>query len=286
MINRLQKGNIEIASIGPKYDYTYPVTNLGSNLNILYNIIQGKHDFCKKLKKAKNPVIIIGSNFFNENGEAKFIIEKLKNLSFLNYLSFNVVQKQSSYINFLEIFNKKNNYENNLSNLYYLFNTNINKNLNDKIFNSNNFIIYQGHHFTLDAQKANIIIPGLTFLEKEGIYINIEGFIQKNNSALKIKGLQKSDINIFKYLYIFLIKTNQLNNKKKLYLNFENLYSYLFKNKLNKIFIFKKSRIKLKQIKKYNLHSIKKIYIDTILENYSKILIESKNILKKNTNFF
>ena len=56
----------------------------------------------------------------------------------------------------------------------------------------------------MDAQNSNLILPGVTFLEKEGIYINTEGFIQKNNSILKIKGDQKIDSSIFKYLYIFL----------------------------------------------------------------------------------
>ena len=58
----------------------------------------------------------------------------------------------------------------------------------------------------MDAQKSNLILPGLTFLEKEGLYINTEGLIQKNNTILKIKSLQKSDNNIFKFLYIFLKK--------------------------------------------------------------------------------
>ena len=287
LINRIQKGNFDIASIGPKYNYTYPVENLGLNLNTLFNIIQGKHSFCKKLKKAKNPMIIIGTNFFYQNKESSFIIEKFKNLSFLKNTNFNILQTQSSYLNFLEIFNKKYNFENITSNLYYLFNTDINKNLKKNFINKNDYVIYQGHHFNLDAQKANIILPGLTFLEKEGIYINTEGFIQKNNSILKIKTLQKADSNIFKYLYIFIKKQNQLNNKKNLYLDFNNIYSYLFKNKLNIINIYKNYTIKIKQIKKYNMYNIKKnLYIENILEIHSKILMQSKIILKKNTNIF
>jgi len=287
LINRIQKGNFDIASIGPKYNYTYPVENLGLNLNTLFNIIQGKHSFCKKLKKAKNPMIIIGTNFFYQNKESSFIIEKFKNLSFLKNTNFNILQTQSSYLNFLEIFNKKYNFENITSNLYYLFNTDINKNLKKSFIKKNDYIIYQGHHFNLDAQKANIILPGLTFLEKEGIYINTEGFIQKNNSILKIKTLQKADSNIFKYLYIFIKKQNQLNNKKNLYLDFNNIYSYLFKNKLNIINIYKNYTIKIKQIKKYNMYNIKKnLYIENILEIHSKILMQSKIILKKNTNIF
>jgi len=287
LINRLQKGNFDIASIGPKYNYTYPIENLGLNLNTLFNIIQGKHSFCKKLKKAKNPMIIIGTNFFYQNKESSFIIEKFKNLSFFKNTNFNILQTQSSYLNFLEIFNKKYNFENINSNLYYLFNTDINKNLKKNFINKNDYVIYQGHHFNLDAQKANIILPGLTFLEKEGIYINTEGFIQKNNSILKVKTLQKADSNIFKYLYIFIKKQNQLNNKNNLYLDFNNIYSYLFKNKLTIINIYKNCKIKIKQIKKYNMYNIKKnLYIENILETHSKILMQSKIILKKNTNIF
>ena len=80
-------------------------------------------------------------------------------------------------MNFLEInfTNTKLNSKN--SKISYLYNTNLkNKLIKDK----NNFIIYQGHHFTEDAQNSNLILHGLTFLEKKGTYLNIEGIIQKH----------------------------------------------------------------------------------------------------------
>ncbi|KDO15671.1 NADH dehydrogenase subunit 11 (mitochondrion) [Saprolegnia parasitica CBS 223.65] len=285
LINRFQKGNFKIASIGPKYDYTYPVDNLGLNINTLLQIIEGKHTFCKELKKAKNPTIIIGSNFFYQYKEAAFILNKFKNLSFLNGKNFNILQTQTSYLNFLEIFNKKYNFENIKTNLFYLYNTDFYKNLKDD--NKNNYYIYQGHHFNIDAQKSNLILPGLTFLEKEGLYINTEGLIQKNNTILKVKSLQKSDNNIFKFLYIFLKKKNQKDNKKNLFLEFNNVYSYLYKSKLHIVNLYKKNTIKIKQIKKYKMFNLKKkLYIENILENHSKILTQSKVILKKKTNIF
>ena len=82
-----------------------------------------------------------------------------------------------SWIFFFEItFSKSNNLIKN-STLYYLFNTNLQNKLK---LQKNSFVIYQGHHFTKDAQRSNLILPGLTFLEKKGIYINLEGSIQKN----------------------------------------------------------------------------------------------------------
>ena len=101
LINRLKKGNFEIASIGPKNNYTYPVENLGLTVDVLINIIQGKHSFCKKIKKAKNPIIIVGNNFFYQLKESAYIFEKFKNLSFISLKNFNILQTQTSYLNFL-----------------------------------------------------------------------------------------------------------------------------------------------------------------------------------------
>jgi NADH-quinone oxidoreductase chain G len=285
LINRIKKGNFTIASIGPKYDYTYPIEHLGINLNNLLEIIKGKHIFCKKLKKAKNPIIIIGTNNFYQFINFNSIIEKFKNLSFMSNLNFNILHTQSSYLNFLEIFNKKYNFNNKKNNLYYLYNTDFQKNLKKNIFNKNNFIIYQGHHFTLDAQNSNLILPSLTFLEKEGIYLNIEGKIQKNNNILKKKTNQRLDIDIFKYLYLFIRKKNIIKIKKKEFLiNLNNIFSYLNK-KILILNIYFKNKKKIKYINNYNIFNLKKIYIENILENHSKILNNSKNLLKIKKNF-
>jgi NADH-quinone oxidoreductase chain G len=288
LINRLKKGNFEIASIGSKNNYTYPVENLGLTINTLIDIIQGKHFFCKKLKKAKNPIIIVGNNFFFQLKESIHIFEKFKNLSFIPLTNFNILHNQSSYLNFLEIFNKKYHFEKKESNLYYLYNTDFQKNIKQNVLKKEDFIIYQGHHFNLDAQKSNLILPGLTFLEKEGIYLNTQGLIQKNNSIIKKKINQKNDNSIFKFLYIYLEKKNKLNLKKNnIFDNFNKIYGYILKNKLKFIDFSILNKKKISNIKKYNLYSInKKIYINNILENNSKILLKSNNILKNKSNFY
>ncbi|RHY74639.1 hypothetical protein DYB34_013994 [Aphanomyces astaci] len=286
IINRLKKGNFEIASIGSKNNYTYPVENLGLTINTLIDIIQGKHSFCKKLKKAKNPIIIVGNNFFFQLKESFYIFEKFKNLSFIPLKSFNILHSQTSYLNFLEIFNNKYNFQNKNSNLYYLYNTDFQKNIKKNIIKKKDFVIYQGHHFNLDAQKSNLILPGLTFLEKKGIYLNTEGFIQKNNIIIK-KINQKSDNSIFKFLYIYIQKKNNLKKNNNINENFIKLFSYILKNKLNYVNLFLINKKKINNINKYNLYSLnKKIYIDNILENNSKILMKSNSILKNKSNFY
>ena len=79
----------------------------------------------------------------------------------------------------------------------------------------------------------------------------------------------------------------KIENRNNLYLEFDNVYSYLFKNYLNINYINKNTKLNIKQIKKYNIsHLIKNLYIENILENHSKILLQSKIILKKFTNIY
>ena len=144
-----------MAYIGPKIDYTYPINHLGINNTILFDIIQGKHHFCKQFKKAKNPIIIVGTNYLYQNNESNLILEKFKNLSFINSNNINILHTQSSFLNFNEIFNKKYNFEKMDSNLYYLYNTDFIKNIN--FLKKKDFVIYQGHHFNIDAQTLTLI---------------------------------------------------------------------------------------------------------------------------------
>ena len=274
LINRLKKGNFKMAYIGNKVDFTYPINNLGLTLDVLIKIITGKHLFCKDLKKAKNPIIIFGENIINQKN-GYFLISKLKNLSFLNN-NINFFNSKNSLMNFLEInfANTKLNLKN--SKVSYLYNTN----LKDKLIKKeNNFIIYQGHHFTTDAQNSNLILPGLTFLEKKGTYLNIEGFIQKNEQILNLNTEQRKDLIIFKNIYKFIINQNQL-KKKQSFLKMKEILPYLLKKRIKIInnFVYNKKYLKINTNFLNSL--IKNLYYTNILEQYSKILINSNKIIK------
>lgn len=281
LINRLKKGNFKIAYVGNKINYTFPIKHLGNSLNILYQIIIGKHSFCKEIKKAKNPLIIVGENIlYQKNGY--FLIEKLKSFSFLKK-KLHFFNTKSSFINFFEInfFDKK--IQKKVVNLTYLFNTNLQNKLKKQ---QNEFIIYQGHHFTEDAQKADLILPGLSFLEKKGTYLNVEGLIQNNDQILNLDTEQKKDSTIHKYIYKYLSNKNQL--KVDYFLNLNQLKPYLNKKSLNK----KSMKINYNDLNRkfkinFNFLStfIKNNYFNNILEQYSKNLINSNKVIKKTNNF-
>ena len=278
LLNRLKKGNFKIAYIGPKTQFLYPVKQLGLTLKTLLQIILGKHTFCKDLKNSKKPLIFIGENLLNQKN-GFFLVSKLKNLSiFQNNVNF--FNTQTSLINFLEItFSKKKNLSKN-SKLYYLFNTNLQNTLPRS---KQNFIIYQGHHFTHDAQNSNLILPGLTFLEKTGMYINLEGIIQKNETILNLKTNQRKDSLIYRNIYMFLLKKNQF--KYTSFFNMHNILPYLLKKNLQILNNFNFNNKYLTFNINFLDSLIKNKYYTTIFEQYSKILINSNKILKKHSKF-
>nr|UXG56043.1 NADH dehydrogenase subunit 11 [Phytophthora cactorum] len=273
LINRLRKGDFKIAYMGNKTNFTYPIKHLGLTCKTLINIILGKHSFCKDLKKAKKPLIIIGENIIKQKN-GFFFLSKLKNLSFLKN-NINFFNSQTSLINFFEItFPKSQNLLNN-SKLYYLFNTNLQNKLK---ISKNTFIIYQGHHFTKDAQNSNLILPGLTFLEKKGMYINLEGFIQKNEQILNLNTEQRKDSIIYRNIYKFVLNKNQ--SKIDSFLKIKDILPYLLKKKLKIINNFNFNKKYLKININFLDSLIKNNYYTNILEQYSKILINSKKIIK------
>lgn len=281
LINRLKKGKFEIAYVGHDNNFTFPINNLGLTYDTLIKILLGKHTFCKKLKKAKNPLIIFGENVLNsKNGY--FLISKFKNLKTFNNKNINFFNSKTGFVNYLEINFNNFNLNNNSSNLFYLFNTNLKNKLKK---NKKNFYIYQGHHFTEDAQNSNLILPGLTFLEKKGTYLNIKGIIQKNDQILNLDTEQRKDSIIFKYLYKFLINKNQFQKNESLFLIFKEVLPYLTKKKLKIIETISENK-KILNININFLNSlIKNYYYTNILEEYSKILINSKKLIKNNNNF-
>lgn len=52
---------LQVAFIGPKINLTYEHEHLGDDPKILQQIVDGNHAFSKKLKSAKKPLIIVGS---------------------------------------------------------------------------------------------------------------------------------------------------------------------------------------------------------------------------------
>ncbi len=62
------------------------------------------------------------------------------------------------------------------------------------------FVIYQGSHGDAGANRADVILPGAAYTEKDGIYVNTEGRVQLAPRAIFPKGEAKDDWAILRAL--------------------------------------------------------------------------------------
>ena len=171
-------------------------------------------------------MIIIGESAL-ELKSGKYIFESVKKFLFDNgfindkWNALNVLTQNASTVgaidlgflnentyNNLNFFNRLNNNEFDL--LYFIGSDNLN------FTKKNEFIIYQGSHGDRLAQIADIILPSPAFTEQNGMYINLEGRLQKSIKASYPPGNSKEDWKIFNLL------TNQIENNN-LFKNFNDL---------------------------------------------------------------
>ena len=204
------KNKLKIFSIGNTEDLTYPYTNIGSNSKIIKEIISESHSISSDLKKSKKPIIIIGESALNGNA-GQYIFEELKNYLLKNnfirddWNSLNILTQHASKVGAIDLgfysiedennfpfFDKMDNDEFKL--IYLLGSDNINFEKKDK------FIIYQGSHGDKGSELADIILPGAAYTEKNGLFVNLEGKLQKAYKASYPPGDSREDWTIIKDL--------------------------------------------------------------------------------------
>ena len=60
--------------------------------------------------------------------------------------------------------------------------------------------IYQGHHGDHGAARADVVLPGCAYTEKDGIYVNLEGRVQYAKKAANPPGDAREDWKILRAL--------------------------------------------------------------------------------------
>jgi NADH-quinone oxidoreductase subunit G len=62
------------------------------------------------------------------------------------------------------------------------------------------FVVYQGHHGDRGAWRADVILPGAAYTEKDGTYVNTEGRVQQARRAVFPPGEAREDWRILRAL--------------------------------------------------------------------------------------
>tara|TARA_B100000579_G_scaffold431895_1_gene447738 strand:+ start:23 stop:2053 length:2031 start_codon:yes stop_codon:yes gene_type:complete len=211
---------IPIFSIGSPGDLTYDYKVVGEKTEDIKNIIENENEVKSKLLKSKNPIIIIGESALSLKS-GKFILETLKkflienNYINENWNALNFLPKNASTVGAIDLgfFTKGNSFfekinKNEFKMIYFVGSDNLN------FIKKDEFVIYQGSHGDKIAQIADIILPSPAYTEQHGLFINLEGRLQKSIKASYPPGEAKEDWKIF----------NIINKKLKNDLLFKNFH--------------------------------------------------------------
>ena len=192
---------VKIAVIGENADLSYPAQYLGSGLDVLQDLASGKNTFADILKNAQNPMIIIGAGALsNASGKAIQILarelaEKF-NVIKDDWNGFNVLHLHAAQVGALDLCLTDDIRLDEAQTIYLL---GVDGEAVDTI-PQKAFVIYQGHHGDKGASRADIILPGAAYTEKDGLYVNMEGRVQLAKKVVTAPGNAKEDWKIIRAL--------------------------------------------------------------------------------------
>lgn len=272
-------------SIGSVFNNNYFIYNFSNNIFELINIFEGKSILNNLLINTKENLFLFGENFLN------LFKNDFLFLNFLDYLKNNF---SYSFLNnnVLKILNNDLNLEQSINNfcdktfaLFKLSNEIVYAlNIDSFFFNQRNddlIFIFQGHHILKNNKNKNfdILLPTVTFFEKNNSFLNFFGLVQKTKIILFSNKNSRTD---FRILYIIFKFFKNLN----LNLNILN-YSFLSQNYLNFLFNEKNYTFLKLKINNLNINSfITNIYkINQILCSSLILLSCSKELKNKYSNF-
>ncbi len=214
---RYLKGDFKAAVIGPQLDLTYPHENLGQGADVLQQIANGAHPFAEVLKNAKAPMLILGTGALSRaDGAAVLGLARkvAENLGIVrpDWNGFNLLHNAAARVGALELGfvpGQGNGGQNGrdvrgilegaqkgeIEVVYLLGADEIDTNRLGKAF-----VVYQGHHGDAGAHRADVILPGAAYTEKDGTYMNTEGRAQLALKAIFPPGEAREDWAILRAL--------------------------------------------------------------------------------------
>jgi NADH-quinone oxidoreductase subunit G len=187
-----------IANVGFAVDLTYNVTQLGEDVSVLQDVLNGKHSFSNTLSAAKNPIIIIGqSAICGQNGSA--VLEICKAISKKYNATFNMLHKAAGRVGALDV-GFTASHTNDImqkcqsGEITTLICVGADELDITKLNNVN--IIYIGTHGDKVAPLAQVVLPAACYTEKNALFANMEGRVLQTTKAVPLVGEAKEDCQI------------------------------------------------------------------------------------------
>ena len=201
-----------IAAVGPAFDLTYRYERLGAGPETLTDIVAGTHPFYAVLAAAERPMLVLGQGALARSdgtavlGAARRVAESTGMIGEA-WNGFNVLHTAAARVAGLDlgllpgeegrdvaaILDGAGGGE--IEAVFLLAADEI-----DMAALGDAFVIYQGHHGDAGANRADVILPGAAYTEKDATYVNTEGRPQRAVVAVFPPGEARADWTILRAL--------------------------------------------------------------------------------------
>lgn len=202
-----RRSGLPIGVIGEGGEMRYPYEHLGAGTDTLSELVSGKNAFVEKLKAAKNPLIIIGQGALVGAEGLAVLGNAAKLASAVGAVSdewngFAVLHTAASRVGGLDLGFVPGEggvaAADMLTSMDVLFLLGADE--LDFTRKSAKFTVYIGSHGDNGAHHADVILPGATYTEKSGTWVNTEGRVQMGNRAGFAPGDAREDWAIIRAL--------------------------------------------------------------------------------------
>jgi NADH-quinone oxidoreductase subunit G len=200
--------DLKIGLVGERVDLTYAYEHLGAGAASLAQLVKAKDGFAKVLADAKKPMIVLGAGALaREDGDTILKLAAELGAAFgvvvEGWNGFNVLHTAAARVGGLDLGFVPG--EGGL-----IASAMVQKGALDVLFllgadeielsASDAFVIYLGTHGDAGAYRADVILPGAAYTEKDGLYVNTEGRVQMAERAVFPKGDAREDWAILRAL--------------------------------------------------------------------------------------
>jgi NADH-quinone oxidoreductase subunit G len=206
------RGGFTIAAIGPALDLSFPVEMLGEGGETLRLLSEGGHPWSERLRAAKKPMLVVGQGALSRPDGARVLamaraLADSHGLLREGWNGFNVLHRAAARVGGLDLGFVPGPGGRDVAGILegcrtgqievlYLLGA-------DEIDTSDlgsAFVVYQGHHGDRGATRADVVLPGAAYTEKDAIYVNTEGRVQFGRRAVFPPGEAREDWKIMRAL--------------------------------------------------------------------------------------
>ena len=193
-VRKAIKRGAKVFAIGPEVDLTYKVEWLGDDLTLLGNLPAA---VTGAFAKAERPMLVLGAAGLKGGHGAALKLADTLGLIKDGWNGFNVVHMAAARMGGLMLgYAQRGGIADETdARLTFFLGA-------DEVDFSRfgGFKVYVGHHGDRGAAAADVVLPGATYAEKPGTYVNLEGRVQRGERGVFPPGDAREDWTIFRAL--------------------------------------------------------------------------------------